>query len=165
MDISSLRDPVFIAKLVDFIVFVGAVIFVYQKWGNPWLVSRQEAQNKAVEDAQAELARGQALIEAARRAVEQAELDATRMVEVGKAQAQRLVVEERAAAQEHARRILAHAAGELERERYRVRRELLEETVERATDAARDIVRRDLTPAKQNELVQSLLVSLETEHA
>jgi F-type H+-transporting ATPase subunit b len=165
MDISSLRDPVFIAKLIDFIIFAGAVIFVYLRWGNPWLVARQEAQNKAVEDAEAELARARALIEAARRAVQQAELDSTRMVEVGKAQAQRLIVEERSAAQEHAQRILAHAAGELDRERYRVRRGLLEETVERATHAARDIVKRDLTPAKQNELVRSVLANLEAEHA
>jgi F0F1-type ATP synthase membrane subunit b/b' len=165
MDMQAFSDPIFIAKLVNFIIFVGAVIFVYQKWGNPWLVSRQQAQNKVVEDAQTDVAQAQASIEAARRAVEQARLDAARMVEVGKAQAQRLTVEERAAAQEHAQRILAHASGELERERYRVRRELLEETVERATDAARGIVRRDLTPAKQNALVQSVLVSLEAGHA
>jgi F0F1-type ATP synthase membrane subunit b/b' len=165
MDISSLRDPVFIAKVIDFIIFVGAVVFAYLRWGNPWLVGRQEAQNKAVADAEAELARAQALIEAARRAIQQAELDSIRMVEVGKAQAQRVIVEDRFAAQEHAQRILAHAGGELDRERYRVRRELLEETVERATHAARGIVQRDLTPAKQNELVQSVLASLEAEHA
>ena len=57
------------------------------------------------------------------------------MVEIGKAQAQRLDRRGAARPQDLAQRILAHAAGELERERYRVRRELLEETVERATGA------------------------------
>lgn len=165
MDMHQLSDPIFIAKLVNFIIFVAAVVFVYRKWGNPWLVAQQEAQNKVVEDAQNELTQARASIEAARRAVEQAKRDALRMVDVGAAQAQRLVVEEGAAAQEHARRVLAHAAGELERERYRVRRELLEQTVERATEEARGIVRRDLTPAKQDELVQRVLVTLEASHA
>lgn len=165
MELNVLRDPVFIAKLVDFIIFVGAVIFVYRAWGNPWLVSRQEAQNKAVEDAEAELAQARAAVEAAQRAIEQARLDAARMVQVGKAQAERLLVEECAAAQEHAQRILAHAKGELERERYRVRRELLEETVERATSSARTIVQRELTPEKQRALVEGLLGGLEARHA
>jgi F-type H+-transporting ATPase subunit b len=164
MDLSAYTDPVFIAKLVDFVIFVGAIVYVYQRFVKGALVAHQEAQNKAVADAVAYRAQCEQAVAAARRAIEQAKHDSTRMVEVGKAQAQRLVVDELAAAQEHAQRILAHAAGELDRERYRVRLELLEETVERATDAAREIVRRDLTPAKQNELVQSLLVSLETGH-
>jgi F-type H+-transporting ATPase subunit b len=165
MVMSALHDPVFVAKVVDFVIFAGVVVFVYRKWGNPWLVARQEAQNKAVEDAEAQVARARASIADAQRAVEQAKTDSVRMVEVGKAQAERLIVEERNAAQEHAQRILAHAKGELERERYRARRELLEETVERATDEARALVKHDVTPAKQHELVESLLGSLEARHA
>ena len=162
MDLRAYSDPVFIAKLVDFIIFVGAIAYVYQRYLKSALVAHQEAQNKAVEDAVAYRERCEQAVATAKRSIEQAKLDSTRMVEIGHAQAQRLVVDERAAAQEYAQRILAHAGGELERERYRVRRELLEETVERATDTARGIVRRDLTPAKQNELVQSLLAGLET---
>lgn len=165
MDLGELRDPVFIAKLVDFVIFAGLIVYVYQRYLQGALVAHQEAQNKAVADAGAYRAQSEQAVAAAQRAIEQAKIDSKRMVDIGQAQAQRLEVDERAAAQEHAQRILAHAAGELERERYRVRLELLEETVERATDAARDIVRRDLTPAKQNELVQSVLASLETSHA
>jgi F-type H+-transporting ATPase subunit b len=165
MDITVYGDPVFIAKLVDFVIFAGAIVWVYQRYLKNALVAHQEAQNKAIEDAVAYRAQREQAVAAATQAVSQATRDATRMVEVGKAQAARLIVEDRAEAQAHAQRILAHAAGELDRERYRVRRELLEETVERATHAARGIVQRNLTPAKQNELVQSVLASLEAEHA
>jgi F-type H+-transporting ATPase subunit b len=165
MDLSAYSDPVFIAKLVDFVIFVGAIFYIYQRFVKGALVAHQEAQNKLVADAVAYRAQCEQSVAEATQAILQARDDAARMVEIGQAQAQRLVVDERTAAQELAQRILAHAAGELDRERYRVRRELLEETVERATDEARDIVRRDLTPGKQNELVQSVLASLETEHA
>ncbi len=165
MDAHVLGDPVFVAKVVDFVIFAIAVVVVYQKYGNPWLVSQQEAQNKAVEDAQAEVARSAASVEEARQAIDKAKTDAVRMVEVGKAQAQRLVTDEIAQARDHAQRVLAHANGELERERYRVRRELLEDTVERATQSARDIALRELTPARQEELVQGVIGSLEAQRA
>jgi F-type H+-transporting ATPase subunit b len=165
MDLTSLQDPIFIAKVIDFALLIGAIAFLYQRYGKGWLVAQQEAQNKAVEDAVAQRAAAENAVAAATQAILQAQLDAARMLEVGKAQAARLIVEERNAALEHAQRILAHANGELERERYRVRIELLEDTVERATSHARDIIKRDVTPAKQRELVESLLGSLEARHA
>ncbi|MBV8082248.1 MAG: hypothetical protein JOY86_04625 [Candidatus Eremiobacteraeota bacterium] len=165
MNLSSLTDPIFIAKIVDFALLIAAIVFLYQAKGKAWLTSAQEAQNKAVEDAQAQRAANEQAVDTARRAIDQAKLDAARMVEVGKAQADRLVVDEIAQAKEHAARILAHASGELERERYRVRRELLEETVERATNTARDLVKRDLTPGAQNELVERVIDGLEAARA
>ena len=87
------------------------------------------------------------------------------MVEVGTAQAARLISDERIAAEEHGKRVLAHAAGELERERYRVRRELLEETVERAHAEAQSIVKRELDPARQRALVERLMEDLERSRA
>jgi F-type H+-transporting ATPase subunit b len=165
MDTRMLADPVFIAKLVDFVVFVGAIVYVYQRFLKGALVARQESQNKAVADVEAELSRARASVDEARRDIEKARSDAARMVEVGNAQAARLIVEERTAAEQHAQRMLAHANGELERERYRVRRELLEETVERATGQAREIAQRELTPGKQNELVHGVLSGLEAQRA
>jgi F-type H+-transporting ATPase subunit b len=165
MYLHAFGDSLFISKVIDFIFFVGLIVYLYNRFGKAWLAAQQDAQNKAVADAVAHRAQCEHAVAEAMQAIVQAKLDATRMVEVGKAQAERLIVKDRAEAQEHAQRILAHAAGELDRERYRVRRELLEETVERATHAARGIVQRDLTPVKQNELVQSVLASLEAEHA
>jgi F0F1-type ATP synthase membrane subunit b/b' len=165
MDLSAYSDPVFIAKLIDFVVFVAAIVYLYQRYLKNALVAHQELQNKMVEDAVAYRTQSEQSVADASRAIEQAKVDAAHMIEIGNAQADKLVVDERNAAKEHAQRIVGHAAGELDRERYRVRRELLEETVERATDAARGIVRLDVTPAKQDELVSGVLTSLESAHA
>jgi F-type H+-transporting ATPase subunit b len=165
MDFSGIMDPIFIAKVIDFALLIGVIWYLYQRFGSAYLVIQQEAQNKAVEDAVAQRAAAENGVAAATQAILQSQLDAARMLETGKAQAARLIVEERNAAEEHAQRIVAHANGELERERYRVRIELLEDTVERATSHARDIIKRDVTPAKQHELVESLLGGLEAHHA
>jgi F0F1-type ATP synthase membrane subunit b/b' len=161
VNLSAFANPVFIAKVVDFVIFVVGLVWVWNRFGSPMLVAQQEAQNKAVEDAAAEGERAQTALKEVQQALEKAKVDAVRMVEIGAAQAARLVAEERAAAEEHRRRILAHASGELERERYRVRRELLEETVEKAHAQARELVKSELSPAKQQELVGQLVAVLE----
>ena len=160
-----LRDPVFIAKVIDFIIFVAALVYLWNRFGSAMLVAQQEAQNKAVEDAQREREEAEAALLASQRALDQAKVDAKRMVEVGTAQARRLVEDESAAAQDHTKRVLAHAAGELERERYRVRRELLEETVERAHAQAQEIAARELDAVRQQKLVERALSDLERAHA
>ena len=165
MILPNLADPVFIAKVIDFIVFIGAIVWLWNKAGVKALVAHQEAQNKIVADAQAHRSDAEAAILAAQSAVEQAKTDSVRMVAVGKAQAAKLVEDERAQAQAHAQRILAHAGGELERERYRVRRLLLEETVEQAHARAQELAKREIDPAKQQTLVERLIADLERAHA
>jgi F-type H+-transporting ATPase subunit b len=162
---ATLHDPIFIAKFIDFVVFAVAIVYLYRTQLEPMLVDYQESQNKAVADAAARRAACEQAVETATAAISQAELDATHMVEIGRAQAAKLIADERTAAQAHAQRIAAHAAGELERERYRVRRELLEDTVERATASARAIVTRDLTPARQQALVEGAVADLEAGRA
>jgi len=165
MQVPQLTDPIFIAKLIDFVIFVAATVFVYQRFLKPALVAYQDAQNKAFDDATEHLAETKRAVDAASAAIEEAKTAAARMIGVGNAQAERLVTEERAAATEHAQRLLAHAQGEQERERYRVRREMLEDTVERATAAARELVKRELTPDKQGELVREAVSAIGTRHA
>jgi F-type H+-transporting ATPase subunit b len=161
----NMADPVFIAKLIDFVVFVSAIVWVFNKYGKAALVAHQEAQNRLVADAQGHRDQAETSVTAARQAIEQAKLDSVRMVDVGRAQAAKLVEDERALAREHAERIFAHAAGELERERYRVRRELLEETVELAHAQAQDLAKREIGPAQQHTLVERLLLHLERARA
>lgn len=158
---SDFANPVFIAKVVDFVLFVGVLVWAWNRYGAPILVAQQEAQNKTVEDAAAEREQSERALEEAQRALEKAKIDAVRMVEIGAAQAVRLVAEERAAAEDHGRRILAHASGELDRERYRVRRDLLEETVDKAHAQARDLVKASLSPTKQHALIGQLVALLE----
>ena len=165
MQFSEYANPIFIAKLIDFVVFVSAIVFVYQRFLRRALVAYQDAQNKAVEDAALQLEESRRSVDAASAAIEQAKTAAARMTEVGRAQAERLVADERAAARAHAQRVLAHANGEEARERYRVRRELLEDTVERATAAARDVVKQELTPQKQDELVRQTVNAIGGRHA
>lgn len=158
---TNILDAVFIAKLINFVAFVVAIVWVFNKFGKPALVVHQEAQNKLVTDATAQREKCEAAVAAAQRAIEQAKVDAVRMVEIGKAQAARLIEEERSAARAHAQRILAHAGGELERERYRVRRELLEETVEQAHGQAQELAKREIGPAQQHALVERVIANLE----
>jgi F-type H+-transporting ATPase subunit b len=161
VDLSQFATPVFIAKVIDFVLFVVVLVWVWNRFGSPVLVAQQEAQNKAVEDAASYREQSERAVEEARLALESAKADSVRMVEIGAVHAARLVEQERAAAEDHGRRILAHASGELDRERYRVRRELLEETVDKAHAQAQDIVKRELSPAKQQELIGQLVSELE----
>lgn len=165
MDVSALRDPVFVAKVVDFVIFVIALVFLWTRVISGQLERQQEAQNKQVEDAQGALAAAEEAVVLAQAALETAKADATRMVDFGLAQAERIVADERADAEAHAGRIADHANGERERERYRVRRELLEETVEKAHAQARAIVATELDAARQGSLVERLLTELERAHA
>lgn len=164
VDMSAYTDSVFIAKVVDFVLFAGGIVFVYNKYGKQALVAHQEAQNRAVEDAAAQRERSQATLAEAAAGIDQAKADAVRMVEVGRTQAARLIEDERKAAVEHAQRIAAHAGGELQRERYRVRRELLEETVEQAHSQAQILAKRELDPARQEKLVEGVISGLEHAH-
>ncbi len=165
MNLPNLADPVFVAKVVDFIIFVGAIVWLWNKYLVKLLVAHQEAQNKLVGDAEEHRVQCEAAIGAAETAVEQAKTDSVRMVAIGKTQAAKLIEDEKAEAHEHARRVLAHAGGELERERYRVRRELLEETVEQAHDQAQELAKREIDPGKQQILVDRLIADLERTRA
>lgn len=161
MFIAHFNDAVFIAKLIDFVIFVTAIVWVFRKYLTPALIAHQEVQNKIVEDAQGYRQQSEAAVDAARAAIDQARIDSGRMVDVGKLQAARLIDAERADANSHAERILAHAGGELERERYRVRRELLEETVEQAHAQAQAIAKQEIDKPKQQGLVNRLIAHLE----
>jgi F0F1-type ATP synthase membrane subunit b/b' len=161
MFIAHFNDAVFLAKLIDFVIFISGIIWIYQRWGKAALINYQEKENKIVADALAYRDRSEAAVATAKANVDQATIDARRMVQVGDAQAARLVEAEIAAAREHAGRILAHASGELERERYRVRRQLFEETVESAHSQAQELARREIDPRKQQSLVERLIHRLE----
>jgi len=161
VNLSDVVDPVFIAKVIDFVIFVVALVWIWNRYGSPMLVAQQEAQNKVVEDAASYRDQSAKVLEEAQRALDSAKVDSVRMVELGAAHAARLITEERAAAKEHGTRTIAHAQGELERERYRVRRELLEETVNKAHAEARVLVERELSPAQQQGLIGHLVAGLE----
>lgn len=160
-----LVDAVFIAKAIDFVVFVAGITFVYLKWGQPALVAVQASQNKAVEDARTHREEAAESVAQAHAELERAKTDAARMVTVAHQQAERLHEQERSAAQEHAKRVIAHARGELDRERYRARQELLLDTVERAFARATDLARQEIDPATQAQLVGQLMAQLEAGRA
>jgi F-type H+-transporting ATPase subunit b len=160
----NLADPVFIAKVVDFIIFVGAIAWVWQRYLKQMLVAAQEAQNKRIEDAAAARAENERLVGAAAAAVEAARIAAARMIDVAASQAKRTALENNAAAQEHAQRIVAHAAGELDRERYRVRREVLENTVERAYSRAKLLATGELDAVKRRALLDRAIDELGRAH-
>jgi len=158
---ANLFDAVFIAKIVDFVVLVGALVFLYEKVLKAQLVRHQESVNKQVAEATEARARAEADVVAAQAELEKAGRDSTRMVEVAHQQAERLLAGQRTAAKEHAERVVANARGELDRERYRVRHDLLLDTVERAYARAKDIARREFDAAAQTRLVAGVMSELE----
>ena len=85
MDFSTVTDPIFIAKVIDFALLIGVIWYLYQRFGSAYLVVQQEAQNKAVEDATAQRAAAERAVETTRQAIELAKIDAARMLETGKA--------------------------------------------------------------------------------
>jgi F0F1-type ATP synthase membrane subunit b/b' len=164
MQVPNLTDPVFIAKVVDFIIFVVAIVWIWQRYLQRALVAAQEAQNKRFEDAVAARAENEGRVGLAAAGVEAARAAAARMIDVAASQAKRTAVETLAAAQEHSQRIVAHAAGELDRERYRVRREVLENTVERAYSRAKLLATGELDAVKQRALLDRSIDELERAH-
>ncbi|HXW76691.1 MAG TPA: hypothetical protein VEJ20_04700 [Candidatus Eremiobacteraceae bacterium] len=164
MDLSQFTTPVFVAKIVDFVILVAGLTYLWQRFGKAQLIAAQIAQNKAMDDAVARKAEAEASIGTSQAALEQARVSATRMVELAGQQARNSVERERTAATELAERIVAHAQGELERERYRVRRELLEDTVERAHAKARELAEQELDTAKQQALIDRVLADLGRVH-
>ena len=164
MQMPDLADPVFIAKVVDFVIFVVVIVWLWQRYLQQVLIAAQEAQNKRIEDAVAARAENERLVGVAAAAVDTARVAGARMIDVAASQAKRTAVENRAAAQEHAQRIVAHAAGELDRERYRVRREVLENTVERAYSRARVLATGELDAVKQRVLLDRAIDDLGRAH-
>ncbi len=158
---AHLFTPDYIAKVVDFGLFVAFIVWMYGKYIKPALVAHQEAQNRAVEEGRAKRAQMAAAVEAARTAVEKAKRDASTMFSVAQQQAKSLIASERAREQERAQRIVAYAHGELARERYRVRHELLADTVERAYGQAREAIKRQLDDAGQRRLIEAFIRDLE----
>ena len=69
MNVANLTDPVFIAKVIDFIIFVSAIIWLWNRYGVKMLVAHQEAQNKIVADAQAHRAQSEAAVARAQGAI------------------------------------------------------------------------------------------------
>lgn len=157
----NLTDAVFIAKVIDFVFFAATIAYVYLRWGQPMLVAHQETQNKQVEDAQAQRAAAADLVVARQQELEQTKRDGSRMVEVALQQAQHLVRSQKTAAQEHAQRVIVNAGGELDRERYRARHELLLDTVERAYRRATELARQEIDAAAQARLVERLMSEIE----
>ena len=97
MNLAAVADPVFIAKIIDFVIFVVVLVVLWNRIGAPMLEAQQEAQNKSVEDAAAYREQSQQAMADAQQALDKAELDAVRMVDIGTAQAARLVADEREA--------------------------------------------------------------------
>ena len=150
-----------IAKSVNFLLVLFLTVWGWRKYGTPLLAAHQQAQNSALEQAVSARAAGAESLAAAKAAFEGAQADAPGIVAGAREQAAALVAAERLKAQERAARMLAHAKGELERERYRVRQELLGQTVERAYGKAVDLLRREIGKEDQQRLLEEFVHRLE----
>ncbi|MDQ2817670.1 MAG: hypothetical protein M3T49_05590 [Candidatus Eremiobacteraeota bacterium] len=158
---AQLLTPGYIAKVIDFILFVAFVVWLYRSYIQAALVAHQDAQNRAVAEAEEKRNRAEAAVVAARAALSKAQGDAQVMFAQAQERAENLVLEERAKARERAARVVGYARGELGREMRRVRRELLIDTVDLAHERARETVRASIDDEVQRRLISAFIGDLE----
>ena len=153
----------FWSQIVAFVLFVVAMIWVWQKSIAPAVANAQKASNERI--ALAERHRDEMLkaVELLRGGIDDARRDAESMKERVAAQAgheREAIVREASAAGERA---LKNAAGELDRARAAARTSLRSELAARALELARDQAQKRLDEAGNARLVNGFLATLERE--
>lgn len=153
-----------IFEVVNFFLLVAGLWWLYRRYRLWRFVDSYQARI-AEEIAEARRLETEAE-ELHRRAEEErarAELRAREILENAEALAERAIAEARAAAEAEGERLLAEARREAELERRRVRAELRRAVVEEVLAQARAMVVREMSPERQQLLVESFFQGLAPE--
>ncbi|TAM61301.1 hypothetical protein EPN52_02925 [bacterium] len=141
------------AKLVDFLLFAGALIWIWQKFAKPQLEAAANAENARIAGIEEALAKAKADLAAARAEREAAEGERESILQHADASGARDLESALADAKAQAERVRGNAEGEVERQRYaagvRLRIDMIEDALAKA--------RRDAA-ARSDEALQSTLV-------
>lgn len=153
-----------VSQIVGAIVFLIAVILIWNKWIAPGVKAYQAAKNAELTEAESRRERIRADLGTARSELERADDDAREIRARGE-----LVVKrdrERALQEAHteAERIVRNAEGELERARLAARDRLRIEFIEKALAKARAEAPARVSDATNTALVESTVSDLVKEH-
>ncbi|HVA37181.1 MAG TPA: hypothetical protein VNJ51_06180 [Candidatus Dormibacteraeota bacterium] len=143
----------FWAKLIDFVLFVAFLMWLWIKYGRPQVEAAVDAENGRIAGAEQALAKARSDADAAREARRVADAEREAILHNADETGAHAVVEHVAEAKAQAERIRAHAEGEVDRQRYAARVRLRIEMIEDALIKAR----RDAA-ARTDESLQSSLV-------
>jgi F0F1-type ATP synthase membrane subunit b/b' len=141
--------------------FIGALVFIWNKWILPVVLAAQERSNAQIAQSQRHRDEAKGALAALREEIDSARRDAELIGQRAEVHGQRereTILKETTEAGERA---LRDAAGELGRARAAARLRLRDELLERALQIARNDAVRRVTPALDSRLVERFVGSLE----
>jgi F0F1-type ATP synthase membrane subunit b/b' len=149
------------SQVASSILFIGALVFIWNKWIQPVVLAAQERSNAQIAQSERHRDEAKGALGALREEIESARRDAELIEQRAEVHAQR----EREAmlkdATEAGERALRDAGGELERARAAARLRLRDELLERALQIARHDAVERVSPALDTRLVERFVGSLE----
>ena len=149
------------SQVVSSVVFLAALVFMWFKWLQPFVLAQQERSNQQIAEAERHRNEAKAALDALREEIDGAHLDATLIEQRAGEQA----IHERQAviaeANEAGERILHNAHGELERTRAAARQRLRGEFVEKALALARGDAGSRIDEPANVKLVDRFVTTLE----
>jgi F0F1-type ATP synthase membrane subunit b/b' len=148
------------SQVASAILFVGALVFIWNKWIMPVVLAAQVRSNAQIAQSERHRDEAKEALVALREEIESARRDAGLIGKRAEVHAQRereAMVKE---ATESGERALRDAGGELERARAAVRLRLRDELLERALQMARQDAMQRVGPALDSRLVERFVGSL-----
>lgn len=149
------------SQVVSSIIFIGLLIYIWNRWITPVVLAAQERSNRQIAEAERHRDEVKGALEALRQEIETARHDATLIADRagrrGEHERELLVKE----ATEAGERTLADADRELERARAAARQRLRDEIVQRALHLAREDATRRIGPDLDARFVDRFTSELE----
>jgi len=156
----SLETLAQVSQIVGAVVFLIAIVLIWNKWIAPGVKGYQQAKNAELAEAEARRTHMREDLEAARSEVARADDDSREIrarVDTVVARDARKTIED---AHHEAERIVRNAEGELDRARIAARDRLRIEFIEKALAKARSDAAARVTPAADSALVERAVADL-----
>ena len=149
------------SQVVSAILFIGALVFIWNKWIVPVVMAAQVRSNAQIAESERHRDEAKGALGALREEIDSARRDAELIGQRAELHAQRERQTTLKDATEAGERALRDAGGELERARAAARLRLRDELLERALQIARHEAVRRVGPALDSRLVERFVGSLE----
>jgi F0F1-type ATP synthase membrane subunit b/b' len=149
------------SQVVSSILFLGALVFIWNKWIQPVVMAAQARSNAQIAESERHRDEAKGALGALRQEIDSARRDADLIEQRAELHAQRERESIIKDATEAGERALRDAGGELERARSAARLQLRDELLDRALEIARHDAVRRVDSALDSRLVERFVGSLE----
>jgi F0F1-type ATP synthase membrane subunit b/b' len=149
------------SQVVSSILFLGALVFIWNKWIQPVVMAAQARSNAQIAESERHRDEAKGALGALRQEIDSARRDADLIEQRAELHAQRERESIIKDATEAGERALRDAGGELERARSAARLRLRDELLDRALEIARHDAVRRVDSALDSRLVERFVGSLE----